>query len=75
MNQQGETSLNQRGEYSARYRRFRPAVSLGVIGVGVAIGLAAWPGVRQQKPFGFIAMGASGSMVAVGLTELLFSNL
>ena len=53
----------------------RIPVNIGILGVGLAVGLAAWPGVKKKTPLGFIAMGASGSMVALGLTELIFGGL
>lgn len=67
------TRNNQRGQYGGGRR---PAVNLGIISVGVIAGLAAWPMVKKKRdPLGLIIMGASGSMVAVGATELLFSRL
>ena len=75
MNQRGEYGRAQVGQTLPARRHSRIAVNLGVIGVGVVVGLASWPSVRKRRPLGFIAMGTSGSMVAVGLTELLFGNL
>jgi hypothetical protein len=51
----------------------RAVVNLGLIGAGVAMGLIAYPHVR--KPLGAIALGASGSLVAVGLTFILLDLL
>ena len=59
---------NQRGEYGRR----STSANLGIVGVGLAVGLASWPAVMKRSPLGFIALSASGSMVAAGVTELLF---
>ena len=63
---------NQRGEYGSRRGDL---ANLGIVGIGLAIGLASWPAVKRRNPLGFIAMSASGSMVAVGVTKLLFGTL
>ena len=60
---------HQRGEYGARRGT---ATNLGILGFGLALGLVAWPSVKRRNPLGFIALSASGSVVGVGLTELLF---
>ena len=60
---------------AARRERTRIPVNIAIIGVGTIIGLASWPGVKKRTPLGLIAMGTSGSMVAVGLTELIFGGL
>lgn len=65
---------NQRGQYGDSSWR-SPAVNLGILGFGVALGLTAWPSVTRRNPVGFIALSASGSMVGVSLTELLFGGL
>jgi hypothetical protein len=66
-------SGNQRGEY----RTVLPSngMHLGIMGVGLVLGLAAWPSVKKRNPLGFIAMSASGGMVSLGLTQLLFRDI
>lgn len=60
---------------SAKEGPNRVPVNIAIIGIGAIIGFASWPGVKKRTPLSLIAMGTSGSMVAVGLTELLFGGL
>lgn len=59
------------GQEGTQLRR-PTAVSVGILGTGLVIGLMAWPSVKKKEPLGIIGIGVSGNMVAVGLTELLF---
>ena len=75
----------QRGEYgsariaqaSARVGLVREAsgwttsMNLSVIGVGLLMGLVAWPRYAKDKPLGVIALGASGSLVSAGIVGLM----
>ncbi len=59
----GEMSIKTEG-------RISPWVHLGVAGAGVALGYVSYP--YYQQPLGMILMGASGSIVAVGLLLLAY---
>jgi hypothetical protein len=50
--------------------RISPWVHIGVAGAGVALGYISYP--YAQQPMGMILMGASGSIVAVGLLLLAY---
>jgi len=50
--------------------RISPWVHVGVVGAGVALGYISYP--YFQQPLGMILMGASGSIVAVGLLLLAY---
>lgn len=73
MNRRGEYGVTRAGadaEVSQPPATARVGLNLGIVGVGVVIGLFAWPSVRKGRPLGAIALGASGSMVAAGLISL-----
>lgn len=50
------------------------AIHLGVIGAGVVLGFVAYPYI-DQSPIAMMAMGASGSVIAVGLLLLAYDLL
>lgn len=49
-------------------------MNLGIIGVGLTLGLLGWPRYKKEKPFGVIALGASGSMISAGIVGLLLGQ-
>lgn len=74
---------NERGEYGIT-RVDQPAktssqlhikANLGIIGVGVALGVVGWPSMRKRHPFGVLALGAAGSMIAAGLISIFPERL
>lgn len=50
--------------------RISPWVHVGVVGAGVALGYISYP--YYQQPLGMMLMGASGSIIAVGLLLLAY---
>jgi hypothetical protein len=50
--------------------RISPWVHAGVIGAGVVLGYVSYP--YSQQPLGMMLMGASGSVIAVGLLLLAY---
>jgi hypothetical protein len=50
--------------------RISPWVHAGVIGAGVVLGYVSYP--YSQQPLGMMIMGASGSIIAVGLLLLAY---
>lgn len=50
--------------------RISPWVHAGVIGAGIALGYISYP--YYQQPLGMMIMGASGSIIAVGLLLLAY---
>jgi len=50
--------------------RISPWVHAGVIGAGVVLGYVSYP--YAQQPLGMMIMGASGSIIAVGLLLLAY---
>lgn len=78
----------QRGEYGgapqapapARVGQVREApgwttsMNLSVIGVGLLMGLVAWPRYAKDKPLGVIALGVSGSLVSAGIVGLMMGT-
>lgn len=50
--------------------RISPWVHAGVIGAGVVLGYVSYP--YFQQPLGMMIMGASGSIIAVGLLLLAY---
>lgn len=59
----GEMSIKTNG-------RISPWVHAGVIGAGVVLGYVSYP--YAQQPLGMMIMGASGSIIAVGLLLLAY---
>ena len=53
----------------------RAITNVAVIGVGLAIGLVAWPQYRREKPLGVIGLGVSGSLVSSGIAGLLLDRV
>lgn len=50
--------------------RISPWVHVGVMGAGVALGYISYP--YAQQPLGMMLMGASGSIIAVGMLLLAY---
>lgn len=59
----GDMSIKTNGKLS-------PWVHLGVAGAGVALGYISYP--YHEQPLGMMLMGASGSILAVGLLLLAY---
>lgn len=67
--------LGARHNLSQKSSRIAPtAIHLGVIGAGVVLGLVSFPYVNES-PLAMMAMGASGSVIAVGLLLLAYDLL
>lgn len=50
--------------------RISPWVHAGVVGSGIVLGYVSYP--YNQQPLGMMLMGASGSIIAVGLLLLAY---
>lgn len=53
----------------------RTITNVALIGVGLIVGVAAWEQYKQGKPVGVVALGATGSLVASGISGLLLDQV
>jgi hypothetical protein len=52
----------------------RAHTNMVLIGIGVLFGVVGWHNHKQAKPLGVIALGASGGLVASGISGLLLDR-
>lgn len=74
-NERGEYGVTRVDQPTQTSSKLHVMANVGIVGVGVALGVVGWPSMRKRQPFGVLALGAAGSMIAAGLISIFPERL